>query len=343
MIEYALLFALGFFAAVLLVALISPAIHRRVVLYTENRLRATAPLGADEVRAQKDMVRAVYAAENARLAHELKRERDYQVALKVTADQADAEMRRALANENVLKEQIGAMSKEAGQLRAELREAARHAEQMKAVLERSESSIAARDLEIEALTQRLSAAEEEKQQLKRSLASRDTQIEDFRLRVTAMRDERDKQRDETQAAVSRAQKAEQRLLQEEDRRLRLEERLEKLNATPGGTKKETVMAGMPPAKTSPEKEIAALTEEVRLQNLALIERLQKAKTADGDEALRAEIADIAAKMVVITARQEGEEGPLQPLVAKAADQGDSEVMKRLKRLAPDLFKPQPEM
>ncbi|MGO8026772.1 hypothetical protein, partial [Rhizobium leguminosarum] len=36
------------------VFLVSPAVHRRIVLYTENRLKATMPLSPQEVRAQKD-------------------------------------------------------------------------------------------------------------------------------------------------------------------------------------------------------------------------------------------------------------------------------------------------
>ena len=67
MIEYALLFGLGFLTAAFLVFLVSPAVHRRIVWYTENRMRATMPLSPQEVRAQKDMVRALYAAENAKI------------------------------------------------------------------------------------------------------------------------------------------------------------------------------------------------------------------------------------------------------------------------------------
>ena len=41
-IEYALIFGLGFMAAALLVMLVAPAVHQRIVAYTENRLKATA-------------------------------------------------------------------------------------------------------------------------------------------------------------------------------------------------------------------------------------------------------------------------------------------------------------
>ena len=55
MIEYALLFALGFLAATLAGLLIAPAVQKRVVKFTEKRMLATMPLSPQEVRAQKDM------------------------------------------------------------------------------------------------------------------------------------------------------------------------------------------------------------------------------------------------------------------------------------------------
>ena len=44
MIEYALLFALGFLAATLTGLLVAPAIQKRIVKFTEARMRATMPL-----------------------------------------------------------------------------------------------------------------------------------------------------------------------------------------------------------------------------------------------------------------------------------------------------------
>jgi hypothetical protein len=49
-IQFALLFGLGFLTAIFLVFLVAPAIHRRIVWFTEKRLRATMPLSAREVR-----------------------------------------------------------------------------------------------------------------------------------------------------------------------------------------------------------------------------------------------------------------------------------------------------
>ncbi|MBB4952644.1 chromosome segregation ATPase [Agrobacterium vitis] len=228
MIEYALLFALGFTTASLLVALISPAVHSRIVAYTETRLRATAPLGAQEVRAQKDMVRAVYAAENARLAHELKREADRAVSLKIASDSAVAEMERALRDEAVLKDQVGKMSFEAAELRAELRESAAQIEQLKAALRRSEANVASRNDDIETMRANLHRLEAKIGGRNQETATYQHQIEDLQLRLKDLRQEREALREDAKAAVERAQKAEQRLLQEEHTVLKLEDRLQQM-------------------------------------------------------------------------------------------------------------------
>ena len=76
MIEFVLLFALGFLAAALVGLIVAPIIQRRVVSLTERRIRASVPLSAAEIRAEKDMARAAFAAENARLSVDLKHNRD---------------------------------------------------------------------------------------------------------------------------------------------------------------------------------------------------------------------------------------------------------------------------
>ncbi|THF53633.1 hypothetical protein [Allorhizobium terrae] len=228
MIEYALLFALGFTTAALLMALISPAIHGRIVAYTERRLRATAPLGAQEVRAQKDMVRAVYAAENARIANELKRERERSVSLKIVSDSAVAEMERALREEALLKEQVNSMSIEAAELRAELRDSGAKIEKLKAALERSEANVSSRIDDIEALKATVSRLETKMNGRNQQATNHQQQVEDLQLRIKDLRAERETLLEEKKSALERTQKAEQRLLQEEDKVLRLEDRLQKL-------------------------------------------------------------------------------------------------------------------
>ena len=66
----------GFLAAALVALIVAPIIQRRVVTLTERRIRASVPLSVAEIRAEKDMARAAFAAENARLSVDLKHNRD---------------------------------------------------------------------------------------------------------------------------------------------------------------------------------------------------------------------------------------------------------------------------
>lgn len=91
-----------------------------------------------------------------------------------------------------------------------------------------------------------------------------------------------------------------------------------------------------------------LAAELRQRCEALSARLGEAASPQQDAALRAEIADIAAGMIVLTARNEGADSPIPSLLAKAApgsaapsDASDHDVPQplrdRIKALAPDLL------
>jgi hypothetical protein len=75
MVEFVLLFALGFLTAILLGLFAAPAIHGRIVRFTERRLLATVPMSAAELRAARDMERAAHAVEAARGVMDLRKER----------------------------------------------------------------------------------------------------------------------------------------------------------------------------------------------------------------------------------------------------------------------------
>lgn len=385
MIEYALLFGLGFLSAALLAMLLAPAIHRRIVLYTENRLKATTPLSAQEVRAQKDMARAVYAAENARTAQELRREREKSMALEISNDTLAKETSHALAESQDLRMQIEEMSTEAGNLRSQLRREATNLEQMKDALLRVEETAIAKDLAIEKLTQRITRLTNEIDNLKIEGTTRDTQIEDLRMRVQTLRDEREALRQEVKSTGIRAKQAEQRLAQEEHKLLRLEDKLGRAMATSvdkdgvierhvreiarlkeklqeNGLNGRTALRSSRPAKPAsagpapvrmpvdivgavpnpasltPDPAAEALADDLRHQHIALTERLLKARTDANDPALREEVAEIAARMIALTALREGSASPIPSLLAGSADAPavkPGSLAERVANLAPD--------
>ncbi|TDK39282.1 hypothetical protein E2F50_03935 [Rhizobium deserti] len=386
MIQFALLFGLGFLSAALLAMLVAPAIHRRIVRYTEKRIQATLPISPQEVRAQRDMARAVYAAENARSRQELVRERERATALQLRADALADEVKRMEAEKAELKMQIDNLDVEASDARSRLREEDSYIQQLKAVLQKSEEAESAQALEIDALRQQLLRLNSDADNFRIDLSARDTETENLKLRVTTLRDERESLRNDIRVLTSRAKDAEMRLAQEEQRAARLDEKLtkeiaertdkemalnrrveeivrlrEKLKAANGesrGASRTTRGAGSGrtaskatnarrPVEEAEDPQtdailpdvveamaddkgldsrVASLSEEARNRATALAERLLNSKNTANDEALRQEMAVIAASMVAVTAAAEGKLSPIHAMLAGKSGSGDRESL-----------------
>lgn len=389
MIEYALLFGLGFLTAILAGLLLAPAIHRRIVKFTEDRILATMPVSPQELRAQKDMVRAEMATQVARTAHDLKLERGKAATLSIQNDKLIEQAGR-LSGENFdLQATADALTVEAGELRASLRE-----EELNVVRLREQLSAAAvREREKEGrITQLLLRAQQltvDIDNLKIDIATRDTEAESFRARINALRDERETLRNDLKLTTQRAKDAELRLAREENKAIRLEDRLnaeisgsidkdtiierriseitrlkERIKAAnaeareavrgskatttrlPPATRvknlpaeerraligakppraeliepevlpllPEPAPAAAQPTRLIDEKRAAELSDEARSQANAVSERLLNLKDQEHDEALRNEIADIAAKMVAVVAQKEGMSSSLREMLA----------------------------
>jgi predicted nucleic acid-binding Zn-ribbon protein len=226
-IEYALLFGLGFLAAAFLVFLVSPAVHRRVVWYTENRMRATMPLSPQEVRAQKDMVRALYAAENARTTQDLIREREKSMSLQLKHDSIARDAGHFASEISSLQSQIADMSVEAAELRSHLRKDENYISQLKTSLHIAEQAGSAKEGELDALRIRLNKIVEQSDNLKIDMAARETEIENLNFKHNGVRTERDNLRQDVTLLQKRAKDAEQKLTQQEHTVIRLEDRTQR--------------------------------------------------------------------------------------------------------------------
>lgn len=350
MIEYALLFALGFLAATLTGLLIAPAIQKRIVKFTEDRMRATMPLSPQEVRAQKDMARAAFAAENARLAQSVRRERDKHTQQLVKNEKLLAEAAGIVTENSELHAQIADMNIEAGDMRSALRREELKSEQLRAAL-------VAADRDMRAKLAGASHLYADLDNMKIELATRETALENLKSRIGNLKDERDKLRGELKASGERTAALEVRLSREEgrvrqletkltrevagsadkdnaiERRIaeidRLREKVKTLTAENKEATKAVSATGLArtiatsrisnrrpeKAQTVPPIDIAALEEEARNQGTALTERLLAAKAGSDDAALREEMADLASKMIVLTAAREGASSPVHDLIA----------------------------
>ena len=226
MIEYILLFSLGFLTAVLVTVLVAPAVRRRIVHFTENRIRATVPLSAAELRAQADMVRASYAAENAKLGVAVKREREKGLAHELTADKLRSELKAAVSEAASLSDQIT-------HLRGELEARGAELGERDSELERARAEIQVRDALLAEAERRAQELGVEAEHLggfvdygKIDIAVRETEIENLKSTINQLKGERDQLRNELKAAEQRARDAEFKMEESHGRVSSLKQRLD---------------------------------------------------------------------------------------------------------------------
>lgn len=208
MIEYALLFALGFLAAVLLGMVFAPIVQRRIVRFAEDRLKATMPLSPQEVRAQKDAARAVYAAENARIAQALNRERSRTTAIMLAREEAVQAARKLERENGELKAHIDALDRDAVTLRGAIRQFEHHIDRLKTALAKVEEEFSFKAEEATLLTRQLDKVSGEIEILRDDLRQRDEDAEALRTHVARLREERRSLRDAFRLEGERAKGAE---------------------------------------------------------------------------------------------------------------------------------------
>lgn len=380
-IEYALLFGLGFLTALLAALMLTPAIHRRIVKFTEDRILATVPVSPQELRAQKDMVRAEMAVAVARTGHDLKLERQKAAQLSIANNELSAEASRLYGENADLHAEIEEMDVQASELRASLRNEEIRLDQMKQALAAQEQSEREKDTRIEELLHRVQRMAVDADNLKIDIVTRDTEAESLKARINALRDERETLRNDLKLMTQRAKDAELRLAREENRANRLEERLnmevsgsvdkdtiierriseinrlkERLKAAnaearevarstkPSGTAKlplaqrvRTAAANvderraletplleqgpkvpeltMLPSRVISEERAAEMLEDVRSRAASAADAILSLHGTDRDEAMRHEIADIAARMIAITGQKEGSSSPIRSMIS----------------------------
>lgn len=224
-IEFVLLFALGFLAAALVALIVAPIIQRRVVSLTERRIRASVPLSTAEIRAEKDMARAAFAAENARLSVDLKHNRDQltQSVARGTRLSNDLVSIRAekLNSEKLLEDrdasirdlhsQVHDRDAKITTLTGNFSDAARLAEARK-------HELAMRDDQINRLATEI-------EELRIDVVTLDTEAENFKSQIRELRTERNALRDTLKDAESANRDLENRLKSNDERLTQNEEKL----------------------------------------------------------------------------------------------------------------------
>jgi hypothetical protein len=283
-IQFALLFGLGFLSAALLAILISPAIHNRIVRYTENRIRATLPISPEEVRAQRDMARAVYAAENARTSQELIQARDKTTRLMLDIEALNQTIRKLEGDRQDLTIQADTLDVEAAAARSRLRQEDSYIQELKVALEQSHDDLRMRDVEIGERQQHVARLIADTDNFRIDLSSHAAEMEGLKARIGNLRDERETLRTEIRDMTIRAKEAEGKVKLEEQRRIALQERLDREIAE-GADRTE--------ALERRQQEIARLREKLKTAN---------SEARDASRALRKTGSPIGPKAKSISAK-----------------------------------------
>jgi len=340
-IEYAILFGLGFLTATLLALMIAPAIHRRIVAYTENRLRATMPISPQEVRAQKDMARALYAAENAKVRQELDTEREKNTSLRLANEAASSDAYRLGEQNRSFSLKIEELTLEITELRAALDASEERAGAIGANLLQQEQAANERAAQMSDLTARLTNLTRELDDSKITAATRDLEAEQAKQSATRFRKEGETATRELQDVAARNKEAMTAVARESRKVTRLEEqvatvmaknadldtmltmrnqevaRLKEQLATTGGRSNDMIIrlpnpavpvekavSPQQPAVSAPEiaPAVAAETPEVETAGDAPALPVAEEPTATPPEGLAQEIEDIRNQGTALTER-----------------------------------------
>ena len=215
-IEFLLIFALGFLAAAILAMLVTPAIYGRIVKLTEKRIEATVPLSLSEIKGKADQIRAVFAAESAKLTTELKSEREQVVLQKVRAEKLQSDLAELAGDKKLADQHIEELVTEAGDLRSDGRKQQQLIDKLSETVREFERMKKMDNAQIARLHNDLIAMSTEVESTKIDLAASHTEMVNLRTQLDAVTMERDQLLNDIATVADAAQTLEHTLQQEQE-------------------------------------------------------------------------------------------------------------------------------
>lgn len=231
MIEFVLLFALGFLAAALVGLIVAPIIQRRIVTLTERRIRASVPLSAAEIRAEKDMARAAYAADNARLSVDLKKKGDDLAEVSARATVLSNHLVDVRAEKLAAEQSIEEREADLRDLSAKMHVREEQITDLTGNLGAANRLAEARKREIAERDDRINRLGTEIEEMRIDIATLDTETENFKAQIRELRDERRSLRETLKQTETENQDLAFRLKREEAHLVETEQKLAKTIST----------------------------------------------------------------------------------------------------------------
>lgn len=381
MVQSVLFFVLGFLCAAFLALMIAPAIWRRAVMLTRQRVEGSMPLTLAEIQADKDRIRAEFAMSTRRLEMSVKSLREKSAEQLVEISHC-REALKGLAVEQ--KEKERALS----ELQAKDEDLRQREDQLQLLSDRlaqAERSLEKRGLELEKLEHMYDDASFSSSSRQIELVARESELQKLADDISVLRSQR-READRRQQEIAAESRAARDALKAEKKRTGdLDKKVERLLATLADredklgrrekeiarlrekSKSESVEnapavrlvaaqgsqadagvqgddVGKAIAKLDSERErleatlTALARENKRLKtDLAVFEA---SKSEDGNDtrrataALREQMSDLAAQVVVLTAKLEGPESPIAKVLAapRQPESGERSLADRVRAL-----------
>lgn len=352
MVQSILFFVLGFLTAGFVVLLIAPSVWRRAVSVTRQRVEAKLPLTLDEIRADKDSLRAEHAMALRKVEVQLKASQEKALSQAVELSRS-REAHKVVATDHAEKERVvGELEAKRGSLSEEISKRDEQIKALAAQLVEAERVLEKRAQEIEEIGRLYDEASLSSSNRQIELVSRESQMGKLSDDMSTLRHQRkdtDLRLSELEAdnkAVREALMAETKRAGELDKKLQqlvasLSDRDDKLERREGelARLRESELARVREQLKSPPEvqEASSMTngaaqsvERERLEGrLTTLMRENKrlkgelsragraAPTAGQDSLLREQMHELAAEVVALTARLEGPDSPIAGVLAKA--------------------------
>ncbi len=353
MVQSILFFVLGFLTAGFVVLLVAPSVWRRAVSVTRQRVEAKLPMTLDEIRADKDSLRAEHAMALRKVEVKLKSAQEKLLTQAVELSRS-REAQKAIATDHATKDRaVSELEATRGSLSQDIAKRDKQIKALAAQLVEAEGMLEKRAQEIEEIGRLYDEASLSSSNRQIELVSRESQMGKLSDDMSALRNQHkssDLRLAELEAdnkAVREALKAETKRAGELDRKLQqmvssLSDRDDKLERREAelGRLRESELArvrdqlkgpqGAPEAATvngtaqAMERErlegrLTTLTRE----NKRLKGELSKAgrgKSSPGEDSqLREQMHELAAEVVALTARLEGADSPIAKALAGSGD------------------------
>lgn len=327
-IQSILLFVLGFLAAALLALVMAPALWQRAVRLTRQRVIASVPLSMNEIEAEKDRMRAAFAMEVRQIEMKLEasRGRVARLMTEISGLQRnttpkdgtrDAQEQRV----STLESALAAAKANAAKLEAALKIANQAIERLEINAQRAAAETAELADLHEETALKLGAAQIE-------LTNKEGEIAELQGQLRASRDSGKEIAGSSRNARSELKTAEASTRIAQRRAGELEKKYEK--AMTRLADREVMIEGL-------RRDLSALRGAAKsndgTRGATNVLNLDVARLSADNAALREQVLDLAARVVAMAAKEEGEGSPIDAALDKAgASGGASSLAERIKAL-----------